>query len=128
MFFSPPCSGLNVPQELWGDLTEAFQYLKGTHEQEGDQLFIWSGSDRTMGNGLKLEEGRLRLVVRKFFTQSAMRPWHRPSREAVGASSPEVLNARLDGALGSLSWSVATSPQDGSGNWAPSNLNHSVIL
>jgi len=33
-----------------------------------------------------------------------VRPWHRSPREAVGAPSVEVLKARLDGALGSLSW------------------------
>jgi len=33
-----------------------------------------------------------------------VRHWHRLPREAVGAPSLEVLKARLDGALGSLSW------------------------
>jgi len=33
----------------------------------------------------------------------------------VGAPSLEVLKARLDGALGSLSWWVATSPWQGVG-------------
>jgi len=33
-------------------------------------------------------------------------------REAVGAPSLEVLKARLDGALGSLSWWVAALPME----------------
>jgi len=32
------------------------------------------------------------------------RHWHRMPRGAVDAPSPEVFKARLDGALGSLSW------------------------
>ena len=33
-------------RRLWGDLTAAFQYLKGAYKQEGDQLFTWSNSDK----------------------------------------------------------------------------------
>jgi len=43
-----------------------------------------------------------------------VRPWHR-CPESCGCPTPEVLKARLDGALGSLSWWVATSPQQGLG-------------
>jgi len=39
-----------------------------------------------------------------------VRHWHRLPSGTMGASSPEVLEARLDGALGSLSWWVAASP------------------
>ena len=42
-------------RRLWGDLTVAFQYLKGAYKQEGDLLFTWSDSDRTRGNGFKLK-------------------------------------------------------------------------
>ena len=44
---------------LWGDLTVAFQYLKGAYIQEGEWLFTRVDSDRTRGNGLKLRQGRL---------------------------------------------------------------------
>ena len=40
-----------------------------------------------------------------------MRWGNRFPREAVGAPSLKALKARLDGALGKLSWWVATSPQ-----------------
>ena len=41
-------------RRLRGDLTAAFQYLKGDHEQEEYQLFRQVDSDKTRGNGLKL--------------------------------------------------------------------------
>lgn len=44
----------------WGDLTAAFQYLKGTHEKDGEQLFAPSDNDRMKTNGFKLKEGRFR--------------------------------------------------------------------
>jgi len=61
-----------------------------------------------------------------------VRHWHRLPREAVDAPSLEVFKARLDGALGSLSWWVATLPMAGHWGWmgfkVPSNPIHSMIL
>ena len=42
-----------------------------------------------------------------------MRPWRGLPREAVDVPSMEVLKARLDGALSSLTWCLATSPWQG---------------
>jgi len=57
------------------------------------------------GNGFKLEEGKLRLGVRKkFLTQRVKRPWAQAAQRAVGSPSLEVPKARLAGELGSLSW------------------------
>ena len=57
-------------RRLWGDLTVAFQYLKGAYKQEGEQLFTRANSDMTRGNGFKLGQGRFRLDIRrKIFTQ-----------------------------------------------------------
>ena len=78
----------------------AFKHLK-----EGEQLFTWSNSDTIKGNGFKLREEKFRLDARKkFFTQRVVMHWNRLSREAVDVPSLEVFKARLDGALGSLSW------------------------
>lgn len=46
-------------------LIVAFQYSKRVYKQERDRLSTWSDSDRTMGNGFKLEESRFRLHVGK---------------------------------------------------------------
>jgi len=57
-------------RRLWGDLTVAFQYLKGAYKQEEEWPFTRVDSDRTRGNGFKQREERFRLNIRRmFFTQ-----------------------------------------------------------
>ena len=61
-------------RRLQGDLIVAFQYLKGAYRKAGEGFFIRAGSDRTRGNGVKLEEGKFRLDIRKkFFTVRVVR-------------------------------------------------------
>ncbi|KFP46011.1 hypothetical protein N323_11541, partial [Cathartes aura] len=90
-------------RSLQGDLTAAFQYLKGACKKAKEGLFTRACSDRTRSNSFKLQEGRFRLDVRKeFFTVRVVRHWHRLPREAVDAPSLETFKARLDGALSKL--------------------------
>jgi len=90
-------------RRLQGDIIAAFQYLEGAYRKDGEGLFTRVCSDRTRGNGSKLQEGRFRLDIRKkFFTMRVVKHWNRLLREAVAAPSLEVFKARLDGALSSL--------------------------
>ena len=69
------------------------------------------------GNGMhlsyvgsfKLRQERSRLDIRrKFFTHRVVTHWNRLPKEAVDAPSLEAFKARLDVALGSLVWWLAT--------------------
>ena len=92
----------------------AFQYLKGAYKQEGEWLFTRVDSDRIRGSGFKLSQGRFRSDIRtKFFTQRVVTHWNRLPKEAVDAPSLEAFKARLDVALGSLVWWLATLPTAG---------------
>ena len=96
-------------RKLRGDLIVAFQYLKGAYKLEGERLFLRVDSGRTRRNGLKLRQGWFRLDIRrKFFTQRGVTHWNRLPKEAVDVPSLEAFKARLEVALGSLLWWLAT--------------------
>ena len=77
--------------------------MKGAHRKAGEGLSIRAGSNRTWGNGFKLEESRFRLDIRKkLFTVRVMRHWNWLVSEVEKAPSLEAFKARLDGALSNL--------------------------
>jgi len=83
-------------RRLQGDLTAAFQYLKGAYKKNRDRLFSRACCNRTRGNGFKLKGGRFRLGTRKkFFKIRVVKPWHRLPGEVVGAPSLETFEVRL---------------------------------
>jgi len=90
-------------RRLQGDLTVAFQYLKGAYRKDEDNLFRKVCCDRTRRNGFKLRECRFRQDIRKkSFTVSVVKHWKGFPREVVEAPSLETFKIRLDGALSNL--------------------------
>jgi len=67
------------------------------------KLFSVVPSDRTRGNGHKVEQRKLQLNPRKnFFPLRVTEPWPRLPREAVESPSLEIFRIRLDKVLCSL--------------------------
>ena len=84
-------------RRLRGDMRALFKYLKGGHTEEGQDLFLILPECRTWNNGLKFQEARFWLDIRKkILTVRAVGLWNQLPWEVLGSPTLEAFKRQLD--------------------------------
>jgi len=90
-------------RRLRADLIALYSFLRRGRGDGGAELFSLVSSDRMLGNGSKLHQGRFKLGIEKhFFTEWVVKHWNGLPKKVVNAPSQSVFKRHLDNALNNM--------------------------
>ena len=90
-------------RRLRRDMTALFKDFEGCHTEEGQDLSSILPECRTWNEGLKLQEARFQLDIRKnILTVRAVQQWNQLPSEVVGSPTLEAFKRQLDSHLSGM--------------------------
>ena len=94
--------GLSSLEKTGKGSYQYLEYLMGGSQVDGARLFSAVPTDRTRGDGHKLERRKSHLDMRNFFTVRLTEHWDGVPGEVVQSASPEMFSIHLDALLWNL--------------------------
>lgn len=114
---------------LRGNFIAVYSFLNSKSAEGGAELQSLRSSDRTYGNGSKLNRGRFRLDIRKYlFNRRVFKRWNKFSREVVDALNLSVFKRHMDNAFNNRLYLGAAIGLDYHCRSCPTEITYSILF